>query len=116
MRKPKGLTPIQLPLVQPDCCFDCPLCGLIPKGYNGKPKGSKETHVCLGTWEALTGRGIKICASNRDSHHPLRRPCDTRWEAWMKLDERCFLIPDEAYIEFRQPFERGLQFKIKFHK
>ena len=103
MRKPKNRTPIQLPPEQPDCCFDC-------------PKGSKETHVCLATWEALTGRGIKVRASERDSHHPLRRPCDNKWEAWMKLPERCFLLQDIVYLHYRIPFENGLQFKIKFHK
>ena len=81
-----------------------------------KPKGSKETHVCLATWEALTGRGIKVRASGRDSHHPLKRPCDTKWEAWMKLPERCYLLPDVVYLHYRLPFENGLQFKIKFHK
>lgn len=116
MRKPKNKTPIQLPPEQPDCCFDCPLCGLIPKDQPDKPKGSKETHVCLATWEALTGRGIKVRASGRDSHHPLKRPCDTKWEAWMKLPERCYLLPDVVYLHYRLPFENGLQFKIKFHK
>ena len=81
-----------------------------------RPKGSKETHVCLGTWEALSGRGIKVRASQRDSHHPLRRPCDTKWDAWMKLPERCFLLQDIVYLHYRMPFENGLQFKIKFHK
>lgn len=106
---------MQLPPEQPDCCLECPLCGLIPKDHPDRPKGSKETHVCLGTWEALTGRGIKVRASRRDSHHPLHRPCDTKWEAWMRLPERCFMLKDEAYLHYRLPFEDGLQFKIKFH-
>lgn len=116
MRKPKDRTPIKLPPEQPDCCFECPLVGLIPKGYKDRPKGSKETHVCLGTNEALSGRGIRVRASQRDSHHPLRRPCDNRWEAWMKAPERCFVIPDMVYLHFRLPFEDSLQFKIKFHR
>lgn len=116
MRKPKNKTPMHLPPEQPDCCFDCPLCGLIPKDCPDKPKGSKETHVCLATWEAMSGRGIKVRASKRDSHHPLKRPCDTKWEAWMKLPERCYLLPDVVYLHYRLPFENGLQFKIKFHK
>jgi hypothetical protein len=115
-RKPRGMTPIHLKAEQPDCCFDCPLCGLIPKGYAGRPKGSKETHVCLGTREALTGRGIKVRASTRDSHHPLRRPCDTKWDAWVKAPGQNFCISDEAYLLFRLPFEHSLQFKIKFHR
>lgn len=115
IRKPKNKTPIHLLPVQPDCCFECPLVGLIPKGYAGKPKGSKETHVCLGTWEALTGRGIKVRASGRDCHHPLRRPCDLKWEAWAKLPGGYFMLPDEAYLQYRVPFENGLQFRIKFH-
>ena len=115
MRKPHGQTLIRLPAQQPDCCFECPLCGLIPKDYAERPKGSKETHVCLGTWEALTGRGIKVRASAKDSKHPWRRPCDMKWAAWQKMQEHYFPIPDEAYIPYRLPFERGLQFKIKFH-
>lgn len=50
-------TPIQLPAEQPDCCALCPLVGIIPKA--NRPKGTKETHCCLGTMEALSGRGIK---------------------------------------------------------
>lgn len=115
MRKPKGKMPVQLPMVQPDCCMECPLCGLIPKNHPDKPKGSKETHVCLGTWEALTGRGIKVRASQRDSHHPLRRPCDMKWDAWMKLTERCFMLNDVVYLHYRLPMEDSMQFKIKFH-
>ena len=116
MKKPKNMTLMKMPAEQPDCCANCPLCGMIPKGYTGKPKGSKETHVCLGTMEALTGRGIKVLASKRDKNHPLRRPCDHKWDAWMKLPERMFSIPDELYLECRVPYERTLQFTIKFHK
>lgn len=116
IRKPKNKTPIHLPFEQPDCCFDCPLVGLIPKDYRDKPKGSKETHVCLGTWEALSGRGIKVRASKRDVHHPLRRPCDLRWQSWAKLPGGYFMLPDEAYLQFRLPFEHGLQFRIRFHR
>ena len=39
-----------------------------------------------------------------------------KWEAWMKLPERCYLLPDVVYLHYRLPFENGLQFKIKFHK
>lgn len=116
MKKPKGFTPVKLRIEQPDCCFDCPLCGVIPKGYVGRPKGSKKTHVCLGTMEALSGRGITITASSKqhDPHHKLKRPCDTKWEAWIKLEDQYFMMPDEAYLQFRLPFEQKLQMKIKF--
>lgn len=116
MRKPKNMTPIKLPVEQPDCCAECPLVGLIPKNWPGKPKGSKESHLCMGTWEAMSARGIRVRASQRDSHHPLRRPCDAKWEAWVKAPEQMKCVPDQAYLQFRVPYEDSLQFKIKFHK
>lgn len=114
MRKPKGMTLVQLPAMQPDCCFDCPLCGLVPKDY-GRPKNSKETHVCCGTMEALTGRGIKVKASAKDKNHPLRRPCDGFWDAWLQAPERKLGLPDEIYMRCIRPFRNSLQFRIKFH-
>ena len=116
MRKPKGLTPVKLGIAQPDSCFECPLCGLIPKGYIGRPKGSKKTHVCLGTMEAISARGVKITASSKkdDPYHKLKRPCDTKWDAWIKLDDQYFMLTDEQYILYRLPFERNRQLKIKF--
>ena len=79
----RNIVQIKLPAEKPDCCATCPLVGLVPKHL--RQHRSKETHVCLGTMEALTGRGIQVRASGRDSNHPLRRPCDNRWEAWMTL-------------------------------
>ena len=110
-----NLQKVQLPPAQPDCCADgCPLLGLIPKS-TPRPKNSKETHVCLGTMEALTKRGTKIRASQRDAHHPLHRPCDTRWEMWMTLPRRILNVNRQFYAECRIPYEATLQMQIKFH-
>ena len=72
--------------------------------------------MCLGTMEALTGRGIQVRASGRDSNHPLRRPCDNRWEAWMTLPGLKLGISNVSYIQCRIPYEQGQQLQIKFHK
>ena len=108
-------TLITLPTVKPDCCAICPLVGLIPKHYD-RPRGSKETHVCLGTYEALTGRGIKVRASQKDSNHRLRRPCDDKWDAWQLFPGRKFAVNTQYYLEFRVPYEQGMQMTIKFHR
>lgn len=110
----RNFVSIQLPAVQPDCCADCPLCGLVPNHL--KPKGSFETHVCTATMEALTRRFIRVRASQRDSHHPLHRPCDDRWDAWMQLPGRKFNISTQIYSELRFPYEQTLQLQIRFHK
>lgn len=109
----KTITPIQLPQEQPDNCASCPLCGIIPKGMR-KPK-SKETHVCIGTMEALSGRGIQVRASKKDIRHPWHRPCDTRWASWMQLPHRTLGVATLSYNTFRIPYEQGLQMQIKFH-
>ena len=106
---------VQLPPQQPDRCIDCPLLGLVPK-YVARPKNSKETHVCIGTREALTQRSTKISASGKDKNHPLRRPCDGVWETWMTLPRRILLVNRETYRECRIPYESTLQMQIKFHK
>ena len=108
----KTITQITLPDEQPDCCAICPLCGVIPKSMRN---GSKyETHVCIGTSEALTSRGINVRASQRDSHHPLSRPCDARWDAWMLLPGRRLGVSHQSYLLFRLPYEQSLQMIIKF--
>lgn len=104
---------VVLPMVQPDCCAECPLLGLIPKGE--RLKGSKETHVCLGTYEALSGRGTKVRASGRDGNHPWRRPCDKKWGLWTTLPGRVFGYRSEYYLRYRLPVEQGRQMVIKFH-
>ena len=106
---------VPLPPVQPDCCAECPLLGLVPKTVT-RPKNSKETHVCLGTMEALTARGSKIRASQRDSHHPLRRPCDSRWDMWMTFPNRHLPVNKQFFRDCRIPYENTLQMQIKFHK
>ena len=101
---PKQLfTPIQLPPEQPPCCAACPLVGIIPQCE--RPKGSKETHVCLATGEALAGRGI---VSQHDRH---RRPCDDLWDSW----PRKYGIRRDYYLRYRVPYDQSKQMVIKFH-
>ena len=111
----RNITLIQLPPEQPDCCAECPLLGLIPKTI-ARPKHSKETHVCIGTMDALTQRGTKVRASTKDVNHPWKRPCDSRWNAWMALPGRKLGVGIQVYNECRIPYECTLQLQIKFHK
>jgi hypothetical protein len=111
----RNITMIQLPPMQPDCCAECPLLGLVPKTV-ARPKNSKETHVCMGTMEALTQRGTRVRASNRDVNHPWHRPCDSRWNAWMQLQGRKLGVGVQVYNECRIPYECTLQLQIKFHR
>ena len=110
----RNIVMVQLPSEQPDMCANCPLVGLIPAYM--KPKGSQEKYVCLGTNEALTAKGIHVSAARRiEQRHPLRRPCDNRWHAWMELPYRRLGVPNASYIQCRIPFEQAQQLKIKFH-
>ena len=111
----RNIVQITLPAEQPDCCAECPLLGLVPK-YVARPKNSKETHVCCGTMEAITQRGSKVRASQRDSNHPLHRPCDNRWHSWMQLPQRKLGITTQTYNDCRIPYECTLQLQIKFHR
>lgn len=110
----KKIIEIALPAEQPDCCAICPLCGLIPKDQ--RPRGSKESHVCLATHHAMSSRGIGVSKSSRDSHHPLRRSCDIKWDAWMQLPGRKFGISYAHYLQYRLPYEQGQQMQIIFHR
>ena len=110
----RNFIPVQLPPMQPDRCIDCPLLGLVPKGTVGRPKRSRKTRVCLGTMKALTAQGSEIRASARDSHHPLHRPCDNYWKAWMQLPRQQFSVSIQAWNECRIPYEQTLQLKIDF--
>ena len=111
----RNIIQIQLPPEQPDCCAECPLLGLVPS-YVARPKNSKETHVCLGTMDAITQRGSRVRASSRDSNHPWKRPCDNRWKAWTQLAGRKLGISIQSYNDCRIPYEATLQLQIKFHK
>jgi hypothetical protein len=66
--------------------------------------------------EALSGRGINVRASEKDSRHPWHRPCDTKWQAWMLFPKRTLYISSIAYIMCRVPFEQSRQLTFKFHK
>ena len=111
----RNIVQVQLPPEQPDCCAECPLLGLVPR-YVQRPKNSKETHVFMWTMEAITQRGSRVRASKRDSAHPLRRPCDNRWEAWMQLPGRKLGISARTHNDCRIPYECTLQLQIKFHR
>jgi hypothetical protein len=110
----RNIVKVQLPPVQPDCCAECPLLGVIPKQY--RPHGSKETLVCLGTMDAMTPPFSRSRASTKDSKHPLRRPCDSRWIAWQTLPLRKLGISIQQYNECRLPYEQSLQMVFKFHR
>lgn len=99
---------------QPDCCALCPLLGIIPKGEY--PKGSKETRVCIPCQDAMSERGSKVRKSKRDSHHPLKRPCDDLWSAWYEAGQGFYPMKKEFYIKYRLPLETNQQMVIKFHR
>ena len=73
---------VKLPKEQPDCCAECPLLGLIPK--NEMPHGCRETRVCLMTGDAMTAPFSRSRKSTKDTHHPLKRPCDHNWDLYPK--------------------------------
>jgi len=106
---------IRLPLEQPDCCQECPLLGKIPQDFAGRPKGSYETLICLGTMDAMSLRQSKVRASNRDVKHPLHRYCDRMWPAWVNLARQELPISIQNYNMFRIPFVAAMQPMIKFH-
>lgn len=112
----RNIIQIQLPPVKPDCCTECPLLGIVPAYNTQRPKNSKETRVCLGTMEAMTVIGSRSKASQHTSKHPLHRPCDNRWKAWMQLPLQRIGISIQAYNECRLPYEQSLQLTIKFHR
>ena len=99
---------VQLPNKKPNCCAECPLCGIIPKIE--VPKFSKETHVCLGTRHAMSGRGI-VSVSKRHA-----RPCDKMWRIWEKLPAHTLAVPIDFYLQYRLPFElKQTRYNIIFH-
>ncbi len=111
--KRKNYISVKLAIEQPNRCIDCPLLGLIPKQQ--RPKGSKESHVCLATAEAMGARFVRIKASERDSRHPLIRPCDALWYIWTRNPNREYRLRWDRYLQYRQPFEQGQQMQINFH-
>lgn len=104
----------KMPMEQPDCCALCPFLGIIPKGEY--PKGSKETRVCIPCQDAMSERGSRVRKSQRDSHHPLKRPCDELWDAWYQAGQGYKGIKKEFYIKYRLPLEEEQQMVIKFHR
>lgn len=104
---------VRLPSEKPDRCFDCPLLGIIPEAERYK-KNSKKTHVCIGTRGALTRRGIKIRASEKDANHPLHRPCDNVWSRWMTLPGHKLGILRDYMAKYREPFIQQLEMVIDF--
>ena len=106
---------VRIPVEQPDCCAECPLIGKIPQGYPGRPRGSYETLICLGTMDALSQRQSKIRASEGDGKHPLHRYCDRLWNAWLGLPRQELPVSVQNYNLFRVPYQASLQPMIKFH-
>lgn len=104
----------KMPMEQPDCCALCPFIGIIPK--EERPKGSKETRVCITTGEAMSERGSRVRKSQRDSHHPLRRPCDELWDAWYQAGGGYYGLKKEFYMRYRLPYNQCQQLTIKFHR
>lgn len=111
--KRKNYISVILPDEQPDRCTDCPLLGLIPKQQ--RPKGSKESHVCLGTCEAMGARFARVKASERDTRHPHLRPCDALWYVWTRAPRREYRLRWDRYLQYREPYEQGQQMQINFH-
>lgn len=106
---------VKLPGDKPDCCFCCPLLGEIPKEER-QGNGSQAILVCLGTEYAMSVRAARSKASDHDSKHPLKRPCDQDWERWMDSPYFGELpIRTQDMSRYRDPFVRNhLQFRIKF--
>lgn len=108
----RNFIPVQLAPEQYDKCVDCPLIGLIPE--NERKEGKRKKYVCLGTMKALTSKGVWIKASKRDAKHPLHRPCDSYWPAWMTLRRREFNMSTPLYTKYRLPYEQTIQPQIDF--
>ena len=111
----KPFRQIQLPQEQPDRCSDCPLLGLIPDHLRSPDKEDRfKSLLCLGTNAALTKKFSEIKASEKDSHHPHNRPCDSRWDAWMQLPGKKFPVTIEDSNTFLEPYYRTRQRVINF--
>ena len=117
----------QLPPTKPDRCELCPLIGLIPK--QDRERGKREKYYCLGifvpmvdengepvldengcqrfSFPRVSSRGeTNVSAKDRKQKgHPLHRPCDNTWAAWMRLQGRKFPMLTETYNTYRLPFE-----------
>lgn len=92
---------IQLPETKPDCCRECKLLGLVPKGYPA-PKYSKKTYLCIGAAKAMTeDKTFKRESESNDPKHPLERPCDAHWERWMTNPRRILCVNKHFYRDSR---------------
>lgn len=112
---PKPYKLIKLQPVQPDCCQECPLLGMIPLAE--RKFGSQETLVCLGTRHALNARISRARVSTHTQKHPLKRPCDDDWERWHE-DPYFGELPVRKIdiSRYRDPWERSQQLPIIFHE
>ena len=100
--------------MKPDRCVDCPLLRVIPKeALLRKPKNSKKSHLCMGTMNTLTKRGIAVRASAKDVRHPWHRPCDAYWDAWIKAGAQ-FPVPIELFIQSRMEYNKTTWPEIVF--
>lgn len=106
---------VELPRLQPDCCNECPLLGLIPK-HRRKPK-SQETLVCLATGEALSARLARARASTKDAKHKLKRYCDDDWDRWQEDPYYGKLPVRKIDLSiYRDPWVRSRELTIIFHE
>ena len=111
----KAIIKISLPAEQPDTCASCPLIGVIPKEQ--RKEGVRQSFGCLGSMDALTSKGIHSSAkAYKEMGRKLRRPCDSRWQAWMQLPGREFGISYQAYLQCRLPYEQRQQLTFKFKR
>ena len=95
---------IKLPETKPDCCRECKLLGIVPKGYPA-PKYSKKTFLCLGALKAMTeDKTTKRESESNDPKHPLRRPCDEHWDRWLTNQNRIVCVNKALYRDSRDPY------------
>lgn len=95
---------VPLPETKPDCCRDCKLLGIVPKGYPS-PKYSKKTFLCIGVAKAMTeDKTFKRESQANDPKHPLVRPCDNHWDRWMTNPRRILKVNKNLYRDSRDPY------------
>ena len=94
---------VQLPEKKPDCCRDCRLLGMVPKGK--RKRYSKKTFLCLGVVKAMTeDKTFKKESECKDPKHPLERPCDEHWDRWMNYPRRIINVNKKLYGDSRDLF------------
>lgn len=106
----RNLTLITIPLIQPDCCRDCPLCGWVPNDL--RAGGRYDSYICVATMTWLSCKTIGNLKSEQDPRHPMHRPCDDKYIAWSQLPRQRFAVGNEVYNTFILPMERQRQTQL----